>query len=61
MCKYCKDGVAIVDDKNLGLAIYWTSHGKDNAYVRGYDKQGWDVSTTFKMYYCPMCGEKISD
>jgi len=61
MCKYCEGGVAIVDDKYLGLGIFYTSHGKDNAYLRGYDRQGWDTSKTFKMYYCPICGKKISD
>lgn len=59
MCKHCEDGVTIVDGKYLGLAIFYTSHGKDNVYLRGYDKQGWDVSETFKINYCPVCGEKL--
>ncbi len=61
MCKYCKDGIALVDGKYLGLSIFYTSDSKNNAYIRGYDKQGWDVSEMFKIKYCPNCGDKISE
>lgn len=60
-CEYCKDCVAIVDDGRLGLAICYSDHSKNNAYIRGYDKQGWDISAPFKMNYCPICGDKIEE
>ncbi|MBS4894007.1 MAG: hypothetical protein KHZ90_09590 [Veillonella parvula] len=58
-CKYCEGGVALVDGKYLGLAIYYSENGNNNAYIRGYDKQGWDISEPFKINYCPNCGKKI--
>ena len=58
-CKYCEGGVALVDGEYLGLAIYCSSHGDQNAYIRGYDKQGWDVGEPFKINYCPICGKEL--
>lgn len=59
-CKYCENGVALVDRDCLGLAIYYNPNG-NNAYVRGCDKQGWDISETFRMNYCPICGKKLAE
>lgn len=61
MCKYCEDGISIVDEKYLGLDIFYASNHKMYACIRGCDRRGWDTSTTFKIYYCPMCGKKIND
>lgn len=58
MCKYCEGGVPVVSGTNLGFAILNQRCGK--AYLRGYDKNGWDVSENFIINYCPMCGEKLN-
>lgn len=58
-CKYCEGGVALVNSEHLGLAIFYSDYGSNNAYIRGYNKQGWDVSESFKMNYCPICGKEL--
>lgn len=58
-CKYCEGGVALVDGEHLGLAIFYSDYSEHNAYIRGYDIQGWDVSKSFKINYCPICGKEL--
>ena len=60
-CKYCKKHEAFVDGKHLGLSIRWTDENSSetNAYIRGYDKQGWDITERFVINYCPSCGRKL--
>lgn len=54
-CKYCEEGQAIINGKYLGLALYNSNH----AYIRGYDKNGWDISENSTFNYCPICGRKL--
>ena len=60
MYKYCEEYEVIAQDKNLGFTLYNSEKG-NNAYIRGFDKNGWDVSLNMKLNYCPMCGRKLGD
>lgn len=61
MCKHCDEGMAIDNENNrkeLGIELNGAK-GKLMAY--GLDKQGWDISISFKIDYCPMCGKKFKE
>lgn len=61
MCKYCEEKVALIDGEYLGLALFENNHNGYNVYIRGFDKQGWDVSENSKFNYCPMCGKELGE
>ena len=60
-CEYCGNKCIGINTKNnrkeLGIELH---SGNGTLVVYGLDKQGWDISVTCKINYCPMCGKKIS-
>lgn len=58
MCKYCEEGKGVCKNKKtLGIEL---DGGKAMLVAYGLDKQGWDISVSCKINYCPMCGRKLS-
>ena len=60
-CEYCGNECIGINTKNnrkeLGIELH-SGNGMLVAY--GLDEQGWDISVTCKINYCPMCGKKIN-
>lgn len=59
MCKYCMNGVPIVNGENLKLTIISNSGGY--CYLTCHEKTGNDMREDFKINSCPMCGEILSN
>ena len=59
-CKHCDSLCIGINSENnrkeLGIELD-TANSMLIAY--GLDKQGWDISVTCKINYCPMCGRKL--
>ena len=58
MCKYCEQGVVISPDNRDELGVSFHS-AKAELVVYGLDKDGWDISVSCKIFFCPMCGRKL--
>lgn len=57
MCKYCKEGMNICENRTeLGIELH---SGTSKLVAYGIDYQGWDISVSCDINYCPMCGEKL--
>ena len=60
-CEYCGNECIGINTKNnrkeLGIELH---SGNGTLVAYGLDKQGWNISVTCKISYCPMCGKKIS-
>ena len=57
-CEYCNGGREICENNKAELGIELHS-AKSKLVAYAKDCNGWDISLTCKINFCPMCGREL--